>query len=187
MVLGSLKIVVPGISSLTQLICKRVGLLSQLQCTVWSQYEINKVVILNMMKRNTNKFFLGLVRGCNVYILFAQIFLQVDTHSLLFKFSCSNPFPRGICFLYIVSPNASKPSTYTSQGRNWDACPIKTLLEVVESVVSCGTTVQLSFLHKCDQLSWCSVLNVEVMAIFPIYFLSYLLAHLWCLPWYPTF
>ena len=138
-------------------------------------------------KETQNKFFLGLVRGCNVYILFAQIFLQVDTLSLLFKFSCSNPFPRGICFLYIVSPNASKPSTCTSQGRNWDACPIKTLLEVVESVMSGGTTVQLSFLHKCDQLSWCSALNVEVMAIFPIYFLSYLLARLWCLPWYPTF
>ncbi|KAL0011043.1 hypothetical protein SO802_006151 [Lithocarpus litseifolius] len=63
-----------------------------------------------------------------------------------------------------------------SLGSNWDACPIMTLLEVVESVMSCGTTVQVSFSHKCSQLSWCRVLNVEVMATFSRYFLSSLLA-----------
>ena len=46
-----------------------------------------------------------------------------------------------------------------------DACPVKTLLEVVESVVSCGITVQVSFPHKCDQLSKCRALNVEVMVV----------------------
>ena len=34
-----------------------------------------------------------------------------------------------------------------SLGSNLDACPIKALLEVVESVVSYGTTVQVSFSH----------------------------------------
>ena len=67
-------------------------------------------------------------------------------------------------------------------GSNWDACPIGTLLEVVKSVVSCGTIVQVSFPHYCGQLNWCSVLNMEVMATFPKYFLSSLLTRLWCLP-----
>ena len=36
--------------------------------------------------QNIYKFFLGLVWGCNVYILFASMFLQDDTLSLLFMF-----------------------------------------------------------------------------------------------------
>ena len=38
---------------------------------------------------------------------------------------------------------------------------------MVESVISCGAVVQVSFPHKCGQLSRCSALNVEVMATFP--------------------
>ena len=41
-----------------------------------------------------------------------------------------------------------------------------TLLEVVERVVSCEVAIQVSFPHKCGQLSLCSALNVEVMATF---------------------
>ena len=37
---------------------------------------------------------------------------------------------------------------------------------VVESVVSCGTTVQVSFPHKCGQLSQYSAFNMEAMATF---------------------
>jgi len=33
--------------------------------------------------------------------------------------------------------------------------------------MSYEVTVQVSFPHKCGQLSWCRVLNVEVMATFP--------------------
>ena len=38
---------------------------------------------------------------------------------------------------------------------------------MVESVISCGAIVQVSFPHKCGQISRCSALNVEVMATFP--------------------
>ena len=40
---------------------------------------------------------------------------------------------------------ASKPSIRMSQRNNLDACPIKTLLEVVEKAVSYGVTVQVFF------------------------------------------
>ena len=135
--------------------------------------------------QNIYKFFLRLVWGCNVHILFAPIFLQVDTLSLLFMFYSFNLFPKGVPFLFIVSPNASEPSTYTYQGRNWVACPIKTLLEVGESVMSCETIVLVSFLHKCSQFSWCSALNVEVRTSFLRYFISSLLVCLWSFPWCP--
>ena len=48
-----------------------------------------------------------------------------------------------------------------------DACPIKTLLEVVETAMSCEDTVQVSFPHKCGQFSWGNALNVEVAVTFP--------------------
>ena len=48
---------------------------------------------------------------------------------------------------YIVPPIASEPSAYTSEGINLDACLIKTLLEVVKCAMSCGITVEESFLH----------------------------------------
>ena len=63
-----------------------------------------------------------------------------------------------------------------SQSSNWDVYSIRILLEVVESVLRCGTTIQMSFSHKCDQLNWCSALNVEVIVSFPRYFLFSLLA-----------
>ena len=47
-----------------------------------------------------------------------------------------------------------------------DACPIRTLLDVVERAVSCEIIVHVSFSHKCGQFSWCSALNVEVVATF---------------------
>ena len=47
--------------------------------------------------------------------------------------------------------------------------------------MSCKTIVQVSFPHKCGQLSWCNVLNAKVMATFPRYFLSSSHAHLWSL------
>ena len=117
------------------------------------------------------------------YIIFSNLGTSRYSLPFLFKFYFSHPFPRGIPFLYIVPHNASEPSIHTSLGSNWDACPIRTLLKVVKSVVSCGTTVQVSFSHKCSQLNWCRALNVEVMATFSRYFLSSLLARLWCLPW----
>ena len=117
------------------------------------------------------------------YIIFSNLGTSWYSLPFLFKFYCSYPFPRGIHFPYIVPHNAFEPSTCMSLGNNWDACPIKTLLEMVESIVSCGTTVQVSFSHKCSQLSWCRALNVEVMSTFSRYFLSSLLARLWCLPW----
>ena len=46
-------------------------------------------------------------------------------------------------------------------GNPLDACPIKTLLEVVGGAMSCEDTVQVSFPHKCDQFSWCNALNLE--------------------------
>ena len=64
-----------------------------------------------------------------------------------------------------------------SQGSNWDVYPIRILLEVVESVLRCGTIIQVSFPHKCGQLNWCSALNVEVIVSFSRYFLFSLLAH----------
>ena len=63
---------------------------------------------------------------------------------------------------------ASKPSICMSQRNNLDACPIRTLLKVVERDVSYGVTVQVFFFsHKCGQFSWCRALNVEVAATFP--------------------
>ena len=46
------------------------------------------------------------------------------------------PFLGGIHFFYIVPPITSEPSICTSLGSNWDACPIRTLLKVVECIVS---------------------------------------------------
>ena len=63
-----------------------------------------------------------------------------------------------------------------SQGNSLDVYPIRTLLEVIESVVSYGIIVQVSFPHKCGQLSRCKALNVEVMITFYRYFLSSLFA-----------
>ena len=74
-----------------------------------------------------------------------------------------------------------------SQGSNWDVYPIRILLEVVESVLRCGTIIQVSFPHKCGQLNWCSALNVEVIVSFSRYFLFSLLAYLWYLPRCPVF
>ena len=139
------------------------------------------------MKHKLSILFLELVRGRIVHISFAIFFTQVDTLLSLVLLLFPNPFPRGVSFLYIVSPNASDPSTYTSQGCNWDACPIKTLLEVVESVVCCGTTVQVSFPYKCSQLSRCSALSAEVMTTFPKYLISSSPTRLWCLLQCPTF
>ena len=78
----------------------------------------------------------------------------------------SIPSSRG-SFPYIVFSVASQPSTCMSKGNHWDACPIKTLLEEVKRVMSCGVTIQVFFPHKCSQLSWCRALNVEVMVTFP--------------------
>ena len=50
-------------------------------------------------------------------------------------------------FLYIVPLIASEPSTCTSHCSNLDACPIKTLLEVVDCVISYRATIQGSFSH----------------------------------------
>ena len=101
------------------------------------------------MKHKLSILFLGLVRGRIVHILFAIFFTQVDTLLSLVLLLFLHPFPRGVPFLYIVSPNTSEPSTYMPQGCSWDAYPIITLLEVVQSVVSYETIVQVSFLHKC--------------------------------------
>ena len=46
------------------------------------------------------------------------------------------------------------------------ACPIRTLLELVERTMSCEVTIQMSFPHKCSQFIWCSALNVEVVVTF---------------------
>ena len=87
-------------------------------------------------------------------------------------------------FPYIVPPIAFEPSTCTFEGINLDACPIRTLLEVLKCAMSCGITVQGLFFHYCDQLSWYSILNAEVITILPKYFLSSLLTRLYCLPRY---
>ena len=92
----------------------------------------------------------------------------------------SIPSSRG-SFPYIVFSVASQPSTCMSKGNHWDACPIKTLQEEVKRAVSCEVIVQVSFPHKCGQLSWCRALNVEVMATFPDIFLFRCL-HDWCPP-----
>ena len=68
-------------------------------------------------------------------------------------------------FPFIVPLIASQPSLCTFQGNHLDACPIKTLLELVERAVS-YETIQVSFPHKCGQFSWCSALNVEVAITF---------------------
>lgn len=47
-----------------------------------------------------------------------------------------------------------------------NACPIRTLLEVVERAMSCEITIHMSFSHKCGQFNWCNALNVEVIVIF---------------------
>ena len=52
------------------------------------------------------------------------------------------------------------------QGNHLDACPITTLLEVVERAVSCEITIHVSFPHKYGQFSWCNALNVEVAVTF---------------------
>ena len=99
----------------------------------------SRLSILRKETQNKYKLFLGLVRGCNVHILFAQILIQVDTLFPLVQILCSNPLSRGSSFLMHLSP---------SPVRLWVVIGmLKNLLEVVESVVSYGTTVQVSFPH----------------------------------------
>ena len=125
MVPSPLRIVVLGISGSTQLIYKRVGFLSMKAVKSWLLIWWNET----QMKY---KLFLGLVWGWNVHILFVLILIQVDTLLSLVQLLFFNPFLGGIPFLYIVSPNVFEPSTYMSLGCNLDACPIRTLREVVE-------------------------------------------------------
>ena len=84
-------------------------------------------------------------------------------------FSCKVfiPYFCGSSFPYIVHFIASEPSIRTFQGNHLNACPIKTLRQVVERAMSCEITVQVSFSHKYDQFSWCSALNVNVVVTFP--------------------
>ena len=49
-------------------------------------------------------------------------------------------------FPYVVPSVASQPSICTTQGNPLDACPIKTLLEVVERAMSYENTIQVIFL-----------------------------------------
>ena len=86
--------------------------------------------------------------GLVIYIK-CQSLYNLILNSLFSSFYLPTPFPKGF-LSYIVFSIASQSSTCTSKGNNLDACPIKTLLEVVESVVSCGITVQVSFPHKCS-------------------------------------
>ena len=66
--------------------------------------------------------------------LYLSLFLVSNVHPLFLWDS----------FPYIVPPIASQLSICMFQGNHLDACPIKTLLEVVERVVS-YENVQVSF------------------------------------------
>ena len=70
-------------------------------------------------------------------------------------------------FPYIVISIASQSFICTFQENHLDACPIRTLLEVVERAMSCEIAVHMSFSHKCGQFSLCNALNVEVVVILP--------------------
>ena len=93
--------------------------------------------------------------------------LQWDSIFFAFLSLCIKCPPISVgSFPYIVPSVTSQPFTCTIQGNHLDACPIRTLLEVVERAVSCEVTVQISFPHKCGQFNWCSALNVEVVVTF---------------------
>lgn len=77
--------------------------------------------------------------------------------SLVFTLNTSfleilHPFFLGGSFPYIALSFTSEPSIYTFQGNFLDACPIRILLEVVERVVSCEVTVQISSLMQLVRL-----------------------------------
>ena len=104
-----------------------------------------------------------------MFIYWSGVFLQwVHIFSFL-----SLSFSRIACpilwgsFPYIVPSITSQPSIYTISRILFGCFPIKTLLDVVGGTVSCEDTVQVSFLHKCGQFSWCSALNVKVAVTFP--------------------
>ena len=90
-------------------------------------------------------------------------------YSLPFSFFVSNVPALFIwgSFPYIVISIASQPFICTFQENHLDACPIRTLLEVVERTMSCEITVHMSFSYKCGQFSWCNALIMEVVVIFP--------------------
>ena len=91
------------------------------------------------------------------------------------------PFSRGDHFLILSFLWHLSPPLVRLRRITWmlvPSGPIRTHLEVAESVESCEVTIQVFFPHKCGQLSWCRVLNVEVMVTFYRYFLFSLFAHL---------
>ena len=69
--------------------------------------------------------------------------------------------------LYSSSPLHLSLPPVDFLGNPLDACPIKALLEAMRGVVSWDDTIQVSFLHKCGQLIWCSAFNVVVTISFP--------------------
>ena len=86
--------------------------------------------------------------------------------SFSFPFRFASPF-LWRSLPYIVPSITSQPSICTILGNPLDACPIKTILEMVEGAVNHENIIQVSFLHKCGQFSWCSALNMEVAVTFP--------------------
>ena len=55
---------------------------------------------------------------------------------------------NGIISLYIPSAYISTFHLYNFLGKHLDACPFKTLLEVIEGAMSSENTIHMSFLHK---------------------------------------
>ena len=92
------------------------------------------------------------------------LWLQGVLLSILFLFQIATPFFMKANSLY--SPLSIHLSLLPFQflGNPLDACPIKALLEVIRRAMSKDDTGQVLFLHKCDQISWCSAFNV-VMAV----------------------
>ena len=80
--------------------------------------------------------------------------------------SSLSPIPTGFISLYSPSPYISTFHLYNFLGKHLDACPFKTLLEVIEGAMSSENTIHMSFLHKRVQFSWCNALNMEVAVTF---------------------
>ena len=86
--------------------------------------------------------------------------------SLSLSLSLRSPLSVGIISLYSPSPYISTFHLYNFLGKHLDACPIKTLLEVIKGAMSCENTIQMSFLHKRGQFSLCNALNMEMAVTF---------------------
>ena len=142
-----------------------MDLISELRSCVSSgsrQIGFKLIGLDTQFQQNT---FRGPIRGQNVLILIKFFYLQ---NVLLSLFSLPILHARFYEGNFLIQSPPIHPNIPPVQflGNLLDACPSKTLLEVIGRTVSQENTIQVSFLHKCSRFSWCSAFNVVVAVTF---------------------